>query len=116
MREKILLTTRQPKKVKNFLVGAKCETKIISKLPKLTGLFLCSNCVYDKARYTIPCSSFSFKQTNVKTITWTYEKYFSCDSKDVIHILICKTCEVFHLGQTQDFRQKTANHKSDAKN
>ena len=41
---------------------------------------------------------------------------FSCDSKDVIYILICKTCDNFYLGQTQDFKQRTAKHKSDVKN
>ena len=99
-----------------MLVRAKFETKTIPKSPKLTGLFLCSNCVYHKAGYIIPCSSLSFKLTNGKTITWTYQNYFSCDSKDVICILICKTCDNFHLGQTQDFKQRTAEHKSDVKN
>ena len=113
--KKILFTTRQPKKLRNLLVQAKFETKTIPKSPKLTGLFLCSNCVYHKAGYIIPCSSFSFKLTNGKTITWTYKNYFSCDSKDVIYILICKTCDNFYLGQTQDFKQRTAKHKSDLK-
>ena len=72
----ILLTTRQPKKLRNLLVRAKFETKTIPKSPKLTGLFLCSNCVYHKAGYIIPCSSFSFKLTNGKTITWTPKNYF----------------------------------------
>ena len=99
-----------------MLVGAKSETKTIPKSPKPTGLFLCSNCVYHKAGYIIPCSSFSFKLTNGKTITLTYKNYFSCDSKDVIYILICKTCNNFYLGQTQDFKQRTAKHKSDVKN
>ena len=38
-----------------------------------------------------------------------------CDSKSVIYILICKTCGNFYLGQTQDFKQRTAKHKSDVK-
>ena len=112
----ILVTTRQPKKLKNLLARAKFETKTIPKSTKLTGLFLCSNCVYHKAGYIIPCSSFSFKLTNDKTITWTYKSYFSCDSKDVIYILICKTWDNFYLGQTQDFKQRTAKHKPDLKN
>ena len=114
--KKILLTTQQPKKLRNLLVRAKFETKTIPKSPKLTGLFLCSNCVYQKAGYIIPCSSFSFKPTKGKTITWTYKNYFSCDSKDIIFILNCKTCDNFYLGQSQDFKQRTAKHKSDVKN
>ena len=56
------------------------------------------------------------KLTYGKTITWTYKNYFSCDSKDVIYILICKTCSNFYLRQTQDFKQRIAKHKSDVKN
>ena len=99
-----------------MLVRAKFQTKAIVKSPKPLGLFLCGNFVYHKAGYIIPCSSFSFKLTNGKTITWTYKNYFSCDSKDVIYILICKTCNNFYLGQTQDFKQRTAKHKSDVRN
>ena len=106
--KKILPTTRQPKKSKNLLAQAKFETKTILKSAKLTGLLLCSNCVYHKAGYIYPCSSFSFKVTNGKTITWVCKNYFSCDSKNVIYILICKTCDNFYLGQTQDFKQRTA--------
>ena len=42
-----------------------------------------------------------------------YNNYFSYDSKDVIYIVICKNCHNFYLGQTQDFKQRTAKHKSD---
>ena len=44
------------------------------------------------------------------------QKLFLCDSKDVIDILICKTCDNFYLQQTQDFKQRTAKHNSDVKN
>ena len=98
-----------------MLVRAKFETKTIPKSAKLTGLFLCSNCVYHKAGYIYPCSSFSFKVTNGKTITWANKNYFSCGSKDVIYILICKARDNFYLGQTRDFKQRTAKHKSDLK-
>ena len=97
-----------------MLVGAKFKTKTIPKWPEVMGLFLCSNCVYHEAGYIFLCSSFSFKLTNDKTITWTYKNIFSCHSKDVI--LICKTCDNFYLGQTQDLKQRTAKHKSDVKN
>ena len=79
-------------------------------------LFLSSSCVYHKVGYIILCSSFSFKLTDGKTITWTYKKYFSCDSKDFIYILICKICDNFYLEQTQDFNHRISKHKSDVKN
>ena len=31
-------------------------------------------------------------------------------------MLICKTCDNFYLGKTQDFKQRTAKHKSNVKN
>ena len=40
----------------------------------------------------------------------------SSDSKDIIQILICKNCNNFCLEQTQNFKQRTAKHKSDVKN
>ena len=49
MIKKIFLATRQPKKLRNLLVREKFETKTILKSLKLTGLCLCSNCVYHKA-------------------------------------------------------------------
>ena len=112
----ILLSTRQPKKLRNMLVQAKFKTKTISKSPKPTRLFLCNNCVYPKAGYIIPSSSFLFKLTNRKTTSWTYKNYFSCVSKDVIYILICRACDNFFLVQTQDVKQRIANCKSDVKN
>ena len=74
--KRIPLTTWQPRKLRNLLVRAKFETKTIPKSPRLMGLFLCTNCVYHKAGYVIPCSSFLFKLNNDKTITWTYKKIF----------------------------------------
>ena len=56
---KIFLTIQEPKKLRNLLVRAKFETKTKTKVTKTkTGLFLCNNCVYHKAGYIIPCSSF----------------------------------------------------------
>ena len=53
--KKILVTMRQPKKLRNLLVQAKFKTKAIPKSLKLRGLFLCGKCVYHKAGYMIPC-------------------------------------------------------------
>ena len=76
MTRKVTVTTRQPRKLRNMLVRAKFETKTIPKSPKLTGLFLCNNCVYDKAGYIISCSLFSFELINGKTVSWAYRNYF----------------------------------------
>ena len=99
-----------------MLVRAKFETKRTPKSPKLRRLFLSNNYVYHKAGYIIPCSSFLFKLTIGKTVTWTYKNYFSCDSKNVTYILICKTYDNFYVGQTQDFKQIAVKYKSEVKN
>ena len=43
---------------------------------------------------------------NGKSVTWNYNKYFDCDSKDVLCILICNYCDHFYLGKTIDFKQR----------
>ena len=67
-----------------MLVRAKFEAKTILKSATLTRLFLCNSWVCHKAGYIIRFSSFSFKLTNAKTVSWTYKNYFSCESKYVI--------------------------------
>ena len=42
-----------------------------------------------------------------------YRRYFNCDSKNVIYILMCNTCEWFYLGQTTNLKQRIRKHKSD---
>ena len=39
--------------------------------------------------------------------------FFSCDSKDVLYILICNNCDFFYIGQTKELKQRTRKHKSD---
>lgn len=73
----------QFQKLRKNLVRPKFETKAIPKSSKLTGLFLCNNCVYYKAGYIIHCSSFSFKLKNGKNVSWIDKTYFSSKSKDV---------------------------------
>ena len=44
---------------------------------------------------------------------WHYKRYFNCDSKNVIYILMCNTCEWFYLGQTTNLKQRIRKRKSD---
>ena len=44
------------------------------------------------------CKSFQFK-VNDKSMIWHYKRYFDCDSKNVIYLLICNTCEWFIWGK-----------------
>ena len=42
-------------------------------------------------------------------------KFFDCNIKDVLYILICNNCDYFHLEKTIDFKQRIHKHKSDVK-
>ena len=87
------------------------------ELPNRTpnGLFSCTDCMYHKNGYIKPCKSLTFKHTNGKSVTWNYNKFFDCDSKDVFNILICKNCDYFYLRKTIDFKQRIRKSKSDVK-
>ena len=69
-----------------MLVTAKFD--LHPELPnrKPNGLFSCTDCIYHKNGYIKPCKSFTFKLTNGKSVTWNYNKFFDCDSKDVLYI------------------------------
>ena len=43
---------------------------------------------------------------NGKFVTWNHNKFFDCDSKDVLYILICHNCDHFYLGKNIDFEQR----------
>ena len=111
--KKVILTTRQSSNLKKLLVRAKFQMNVIPRTPQLIGLYPCSNCIYHKNGYINPCTSFKFKLTNGKIITWNYTKYFTCDSRNVLYLLKCRTCNEFYIGETQDFKKRTRKHKSD---
>ena len=48
-----------------------------------------------------------------KSVSWNYNNFFDCDSKDVLHIPICNNCDYFYLRKTTDFKQRIRKHKSD---
>ena len=113
--KKVLLTTRQPKNLKKMLVTAKFD--LHPELPnrKPNRLFSCTDCIYHKNGYIKLCKSFTFKLTNGKSVTWSYNKFFDYDSKNVLYILICNNCDYFYLGKTIDFKQRIRKRKSDVK-
>ena len=79
---------------------------------KQVGFFPCANCIYYKNGYFKDCLSFSFKSKN-KLLTWHHRCFFSCDSKDVLYILICNNCDFLCIGQTEELKQCSRKHKSD---
>ena len=46
-------------------------------------------------------------------LTLHYRRFFSCDNKDVLYVLICNNCDFFYIRQTEELKQRTRKHKSD---
>ena len=82
------------------------------KQMKQVGFFLCTNYIYHKNDYFKKFLSFLSKSKN-KLLTWHYRRFCSCDSKDVLYILICNNCDFFYIGQTEELKQRTRKHKWD---
>ena len=106
----VQLGTRQSKNLRKIRTKAKFEENPLPLLVK--GFFPCNDCIYHRRGYFKPCKSFQFK---AKSMIWHYKCYFNCDSKNVIYILMCNTCEWFYLGQkTRELeKRRIRKHKSD---
>ena len=102
-KKKVLLSTPY---LCQLLTTAKFERLPIPKQTKQVGFFPCANCVYHKNGYFRECLSFSFKSKN-KLLTWYYKRFLSCDSKDVLYVLICINCGFFYIGQTEELKPRT---------
>ena len=113
--KKILLTTRQPRNLKKMLVRARFNLHFEHLQERRPGLITCADCIHHRIGYIVPSTSFTFKLKSGKTFTWSYQKMFSCDSKNVIYLLKCNGCDKFYLGQTIDLKQRISKHKSDIK-
>ena len=111
-KKKVLLSTRKPSNLRKLLTTAKFEGLPIPTEIKQIGFFPWANCIYHKNGYFREWVSFSFKSKN-KLLTWRYKRFFSCDSKDVLYVLICNNCDVFYIGQTEELKQHTWKDKSD---
>ena len=78
---------------------------------KKNGLFHCtSSCKYHKTGYVIECKSFKFGR--YFQFEWTYNRFFTCNSKNVLYLLQCKHCWKFYIGETGDLKERTRLHKS----
>ena len=95
----VQLATRQPKNLQKIT-----ENPLPPHVTEVE-FFPCKDCIYHRCGYFKPCKSFQFK-VNDKSIIWHYKCYFNCDSKNVIYILMCNTCEWFYLGQTTHLKQR----------
>ena len=109
---RVILGTRQPKSLRRLFVRSKFSFKKPRK-QKQSGLFNCRGCKYHKQGYIKPCLFFTFGKENA--FLWEYRRYFTCDSKNVIYVVVCRKCWKFYIGETSDLKVRTRKHKSDIK-
>ena len=87
----------------------------VPRPPRQVGLFPCGNCKYCKTGYIKQASEFSLKRKG-KTIKWTYNRFFSCHSMNILYILKTEHDDDFYLGKAGSCKTRMAKHKSDVQN
>ena len=107
----IIVGTRQPKSLCQFLVRSKFSHMKSKDKTVQPGLFNCSNCKYHRLGYIKKCQRFVFGRR--KQFTWEYRRQFNCNSTNVIYVLKCRRCWMFYIGETKDLKKRTRKHKSD---
>ena len=108
---KIIMGTRQPPALRDMLTSSKFSLKPIKR--KKIGLFFCGRkCMYHRAGYVRQCKSFRFGEKN--QFEWVYNRFFDCDSRNVIYLLQCSKCWMFYIGETEDLKVRTRAQKSNA--
>ena len=111
---RVILGTRQPKPLRQSLIRSKFTRSKPICHKKNPGLYNCRrNCKYHRTGYVRYCKGFSFGKD--RQFKWEYTRLFSCDSKNVIYILICKSCWRFYIGETSDLKPRIRKHVSDIK-
>ena len=111
-KSRIVVGTRQPPSLRNMLVKSRFSTKPRKEKWKTpAGLFTCTGCINHRKGYVKRCTFFRFGKKD--KFSWNYTRFFNCDSKNVIYILICRTCWMFYIGETKNLKPRTRKHRSD---
>ena len=107
----VIVGTRQPKSLRQFLIRSKFSRKKIKDKTVPSGLFNCRGCKYHRLGYIKRCQRFVFGKRN--QFMWEYRRQFNCNSTNVIYVLKCRRCWKFYIGETKDLKKRTRKHKSD---
>ena len=103
---------RQPKNLRSLLTRAKFERVPKRLLRKPPGLFPCRACTYCERGYIENRTEFSIFNGR-KTLTWTYNRHFTCNSKNVLYVARVKNYAEFYLGRTKSVKTRLSKHISD---
>ena len=111
---KIIQCYSQPRNLSGLLTNSAFITESITNRPRHdAGIFHCSHggCKICKM-YLQKCSSFVTSNNSV----WKVKCYASCNSKNVLYLLVCNFCNTTSkTGKTDVFRARTNNHISGCK-
>ena len=109
-----LVTTRQAPSLKNRLVRAKFVMGVIPREPKLVGIHPCGKCTYCKKGYIKHTTEFTLRNGNM-LITWKYTRLFTCDSVNVLYVILCNYCDEYYLGKAAVVKSRCSKHASDVR-
>ena len=101
-----IVSFRQPRSMKVFLVRAKLEPEIQSDM----GMFGCGKVRCKMCKFVKTGSIF---ESTVEKKSFHINPSFDCDSSGVVYLITCKTCAKQYVGSTtMEFRKRFNNHKS----
>lgn len=108
-----LISTRQEKSIQQLLTRAKFTLEPSLLPPKIYGLFPCNNnrCKLHTLGYITQNSTFTFN-IGSKQFIWKYNRYFDCNSKNLVYMMVCCKCGATYIGETQNLRERMNNAKS----
>ena len=98
-----------------MLTSAKSVLNPAPREPRLVGLFPCGKCHYCRTGYIKAATGFSVQNKKGETVTWTYTRYFTCSSLNVLYVVMCNIPNDFYLGKTKDLAKRCRKHASDVR-
>lgn len=104
-----LVAYRRPKNLKDHLVRARVD----SNRTDTPGVTRCSNKRCELCKSMPQTNTFKSSRTG---ISYKIFQKMTCNSKNVIYLITCKTCGIQYVGETVNFRFRMNNHKSAIRN
>jgi hypothetical protein len=112
----VLISKRQPENLRKMLTSAKFVRNPIPREPRRVGLFPCGRCVYCQKGYIKSATGFEVRNHEGHVVSWTYTRFFTCSSKNVLYVVTCNKCNNhFYVGKTKDLSNRTSKHASDVR-
>ena len=111
----VLLSTRQPPDLRKMLTSAKFVLNPVPREPRLVGLFPCGKCHYCRTGYIKGATGFSVRNQRGEQVTWTYNRYFTCQSVNALYVIMCNIPNDFYVGKAKSVIKRMRKHASDVR-